>query len=206
MNRKWENAMSLDMGSWGYRHNMKIDDIIKIEDLIKEVVVTVSCGGNILINVGPTSDGIIPVIFEERLRELGQWLNINGEAIYSTGTWKIQTDPLLTNITWYTMKDETSSLIDQFFLVDVYALILQPINSLVDENSQLNLKPLVTCNVITSVSVLGVTDETGKVNKKQMKWSCNSSDLSLAVNFSNFSYNSLVSNWAWVVDIQYVSI
>ena len=197
--------MTLDLGSWGYRHNMKIDDVIKIEDLIKEVVITVACGGNILINVGPTSDGIIPVIFEERLRQLGQWLNVSGEAIYSTGTWKIQTDPLLTNITWYTMKDDLSR-VDQFFLVEVYAIILQPINSLVDENDQLKLQPFVTCNVITSVSILGVIDETGKVVKKPLKWNCNSTDLSLAVNFSNFSYNSLVSKWAWIVDIQYLSI
>ena len=51
-----------------------------------------SCGGNILINIGPTKDGIIVPIFEERLRQLGAWLSINGEAIYGSRPWKFQND------------------------------------------------------------------------------------------------------------------
>jgi alpha-L-fucosidase len=45
-----------------------------------------------LVNVGPTYDGRIVPIFKERLRQLGEWLSINGEAIYKSKPWKHQND------------------------------------------------------------------------------------------------------------------
>ena len=57
-----------------------------------------STGGNMLMNVGPTSDGRIAPIFEERLRETGAWLDVNGESIYSTVPWIHQNDTITKNV------------------------------------------------------------------------------------------------------------
>lgn len=62
-------------------------------------------------NVGPTKDGVIAPIFQDRLRDIGIWLSINGEAIYGTKPWIHQNDT--NGFTWYTSKNN-----------DVYAINL----------------------------------------------------------------------------------
>jgi len=103
---KWENCMTVDKHSWGYRRNAQLSDYLTTYDLIKQLVTTVSCGGNILINVGPTHDGRIIPIFEERLRSLGAWLGVNGAAIYSSKPWSYQNDTLTPGV-WYTAGGST---------------------------------------------------------------------------------------------------
>ncbi|XP_026666695.1 alpha-L-fucosidase isoform X2 [Ceratina calcarata] len=98
---KWENCMTIDRKSWGFRRNAHLSEYFTLRELVKELVVTVSCGGNLLMNVGPTKDGIIVPIFEERLRQMGDWLKMNGEAIYNTKPWTSQNDTF-TDSVWYT--------------------------------------------------------------------------------------------------------
>lgn len=56
------------------------------------MVSVVAFGGNYLLNIGPMADGVIAPVFEERLRSLGAWLNVNGEAIYGSRPWRLQTE------------------------------------------------------------------------------------------------------------------
>ncbi|CAG9126963.1 unnamed protein product [Plutella xylostella] len=102
-NHKWENAFTLDSKSWGWRRDLQLRDLMTLDDLIKEVVSTVSCGGNALINVGPTKEGTIAPIFQERLLSFGKWLRVNGEAIYESSPWQHQNDSRNTNV-WYTCR------------------------------------------------------------------------------------------------------
>ncbi|NP_001083206.1 alpha-L-fucosidase 2 L homeolog precursor [Xenopus laevis] len=109
LKHKWENCMTIDRYSWGYRRNALISEMLTIEEIVRVLVETVSCGGNLLMNIGPTSDGRIPVIFEQRLKQIGQWLKINGEAIYSTTPWRAQNDTVTAGI-WYTCRPKEKAL------------------------------------------------------------------------------------------------
>ncbi|XP_043217743.1 alpha-L-fucosidase-like [Amphibalanus amphitrite] len=103
LERKWENAFTLDRDSWGFRREMRLEDVHAIEEVLAELAETVSCGGNVLINVGPTRDGRIVPVFEERLTQLGEWLGVNGAAIYGSRPWTVQNDTLQGDV-WYTQR------------------------------------------------------------------------------------------------------
>jgi alpha-L-fucosidase len=79
--RDWETCMTMN-DTWGFK---SYDDHWKsTETLIRNLVDIASKGGNYLLNVGPTSEGLIPAPSVERLKEIGQWMQVNGVAIYDT--------------------------------------------------------------------------------------------------------------------------
>lgn len=80
--KKFENALSIDQESWGFDPLATLERILTTEELLRELVTTVACNGNFLLNVGPNSNGKIDNIYVERLREVGKWLKVNGEGIY----------------------------------------------------------------------------------------------------------------------------
>lgn len=82
----WEETRGIG-GSFGYNRNENLDDYESSEFLIHYLIDKVSRGGNLLLNVGPTADGRIPVIQQQRLRDIGDWLRINGKGIYGTRAW-----------------------------------------------------------------------------------------------------------------------
>jgi alpha-L-fucosidase len=78
----WEVPATLNK-TWGFKkddHDWKTP-----EDLTFKLVDIVSKGGNYLLNVGPTSEGLIPQASQDNLRAVGRWLKVNGEAIYGAG-------------------------------------------------------------------------------------------------------------------------
>jgi len=92
----WEECRGIG-GSFGYNRAEKSEDYATSQQLIHMLVEKVAKGGNLLLDIGPTADGRIPVIMQQRLKDIGKWLLINGEAIYETNTWKDA--PQITNQT-----------------------------------------------------------------------------------------------------------
>jgi alpha-L-fucosidase len=83
----WEENRGLGF-SYGFNRNEDLADYASGERLLLTLIDTVSRGGNLLLNVGPTADGRIPVVMQDRLAFLGDWLKHNGEAIYGTRTFR----------------------------------------------------------------------------------------------------------------------
>jgi len=171
---KWENAMTIDKHSWGYRRNANLDDFYTTHELIQVLAETVSCGGNLLMNVGPTHDGRIDPIFQDRLIHMGSWLSINGEAIYSTKPWSHQNDSI--SHTWYTSKDPV-----------VYAITLDwPAKNTLELGSALDL--FKTGSAV--VNLLGYSEP--------LKWTA--SNKAVSIQFPDKA--TVKSDWAWVLKIQ----
>ena len=79
--KDWETCMTMN-STWGYKsfdNNWK-----STETLLHNLIDIASKGGNYLLNVGPTSEGVIPQPSVDRLKEIGAWMKVNGESIYGT--------------------------------------------------------------------------------------------------------------------------
>jgi alpha-L-fucosidase len=79
----WEENRGMGF-SYGLNRAEGLDDYRTSRELVLTLVDTVSRGGNLLLDIGPAADGTIPVIMQQRLADVGDWLRVNGEAIYGT--------------------------------------------------------------------------------------------------------------------------
>ncbi len=79
--RDWETCMTMN-GTWGFKsydHNWK-----SVETMVRNLVDIASKGGNYLLNVGPTAEGEFPAESIKSLQGIGEWMKVNGEAVYGT--------------------------------------------------------------------------------------------------------------------------
>lgn len=82
----WQNDTSVSKNSWGYVVNQ---DYKTAQSIVGDLVDITSKNGALLLNIGPRPDGTIPEPEEQMLLQVGDWLNLNGEAIYGTRPWKV---------------------------------------------------------------------------------------------------------------------
>ena len=148
-----------------------------MEELIENLASTVSCGGNLLMNIGPNRDGIIEPIFEERLRGMGNWLRVNGDAIYSSSPWTCQNDTVTSGV-WYTSKADK-----------VFAILLK-------WTPQIELG----CVRPAEGMVLSLLEMDGTLKWWEEKKK--GGHISIQMPFRRLVKN----NWAWVIQIQNIQI
>lgn len=151
--RKFENVLSLDRNSWGNSPMSPLENILTAKEVIRELVTTVAIGGNLLLNVGPNSQGKIGNLFEDRLKAIGKWLKTNGEGIFSSKPfqWKNENENV-----WFTMKAESEAQIFVFILEYPY------------ETNSISLRGFGKYfDVIAKVSLLGFP---GDVKVSDMLW------------------------------------
>ncbi len=107
----WETCMTMN-NSWGYK---SFDENWKSsETLIRNLIKVVSRGGNYLLNIGPKADGSFPEACIQRLKDIGQWMQVNSQAIYGT-----KANPLET-LSWgeCTCRESKNSTILYLFVFD----------------------------------------------------------------------------------------
>jgi len=167
----WELNRGVDVFSFGWNRNSQAGNYTSTAELIYLLVRSVSYGGNFLLDVGPSWDGEIPVVMQERLLDIGQWLSVCGEAIYKTRKWYVQGEH---NTTFYTQNLNTEA---------VYA-----ITTIWPDDNVLHFSfPVPTST--TKVTLLGYS------NPLQYKFNA-SSGLTVMLPFLNINHMPSINAWA----------
>lgn len=174
--RKWENSMTIDKISYGYRRNAKLEDYLTADELLQTFVTTISCGGNMLVNIGPTKEGTIAPIFQERLLQIGKWLDVVGEAVYSSTPWKHQNDSLTSGV-WYTAKGKTAY---SFFFNWPQSGVLSLGSAQPNSNA-------------ANVTMVGTTIP--------LKWTALKSS-GISVQLNSISPRQIPNEWVWVLKLE----
>jgi alpha-L-fucosidase len=137
----WESCITMGT-QWQYK---PVETYKSGGEMISLLIETRAKGGNLLLNIGPRPDGTIPPEQEDRLREIGLWMFLNGESIYGVRPWVITNE----NDYWFTKKKDGSA---------VYAMVKEKERWKYGEWKDIVLKS-VRATPKTTVTVLGQNDE-----------------------------------------------
>lgn len=173
LSKYWEESRGIG-GSYGFNRAENLKDYSSSEELIMELIDIVSRGGNLLLNVGPTADGRIPVIMQERLLDIGEWLAVNGEAIYGTYKHSISQQKDESNTIYFTAKEEA-----------IYAIFDQ-------WSSKISI-PLEEGQQVSKVSILGYD---GSLNS-------NLSEDHMIIELPPLTIDEIPCFHAWTLKIEY---
>ena len=83
--KPWDTDAHILRSQWAYTAT---DPVKSFPELLEYLINVVSMGGNLILNVSPRAGGTIPEEQQDRLRRIGRWLTIFGEAVYGTRPWK----------------------------------------------------------------------------------------------------------------------
>ena len=180
-NKPWEECRGM-AGSFGYNRNENLEDYSSSEELVHILINKVARGGNLLLNVGPTSDGRIPVIMQQRLSDIGKWLKINGDAIFDTNKW--DSAPQVTTKTnmFYTKKGS-----------DLYAI------ATIFPESVLTIEKLPKGRKPTSVRLLGYT-------KNEIKYDVDLDNGKILITPPYITPSTTPCLYAWVFKIENILV
>ena len=167
----WEESRGIG-GSYGYNRAENLQDYSSSEELIYELIDIVSRGGNLLLNVGPTADGRIPVIQQQRLQDIGNWLDVNGEAIYGTRKSGLESDKV--QGLYFTKKENC-----------LYLILTQWPEDVIEIKTEQSL-------VVKNISILG-SDKIVSFKREKN---------SIFIKIPQLNYNDLPCSYAWVIKIE----
>jgi len=160
----WEEDRGMGH-SYGYNRNESVFDYDSGEELIRMLCRSTANGGNYLLCVGPTADGRIPVIMQERLLQIGEWLKVNREAIYGA-----KVSPFWPRrFEWGTVSSKPGKLFLHVHDPDMNQLTLDGL-----------INPVQQASLFTEdgVEILSVTQEDGKIH---LQWPRNLSNKAATV-------------------------
>jgi alpha-L-fucosidase len=103
MDAPWESCITMGDG-WQYQPTL--ENYKSGGQLIEMLIETRAKGGNLLLDVGPKPDGELPIEQEERLREIAEWMFVNGEAIYAVRPWPVVNE----GDVWFTKKKDADTV------------------------------------------------------------------------------------------------
>lgn len=150
----WQTDTSIGEISWGY---IKNENYKSTDYLVDELIDIVSKNGCLLLNIGPKADGTIPDEAKSILLSIGDWLKINGKAIYDTRPWKIYgegpTKPNMGHLSEKGNKEGTSSDFrfttkdDKLFIIGLHWA----------DNGRFLVKSLASDNILENRKIKGIT-------------------------------------------------